>query len=111
MSSDAVFEAFCSAGLWPGLGKTLAGLLADHGIEGPQDVTASNLERLPKVGSVRAGRLFSSYLSAAPVYEVLEILVPAGAEPRLAMRVFELFGPPAPRLLRDDPGGCWRCTA
>ncbi len=108
MSPDPVFEAFCAAGLWPGLGKTLAGLLADHGIDGPQDVTASNLERLPKVGSVRAGRLFSSYLGAAPVYEVLEMLIPAGVEPRLATRVVDLFGPPAPRLLRDDP---WRLLA
>ena len=108
MSADPVFDAFCSAGLWPGLGKTLAGLLADNGIEGPQDVTAANLERLPKVGAVRAGRLFSSYLSAAPVYEVLEMLVPAGAEPRLATRVVDMFGPPAPRLLRDDP---WRLLA
>jgi exodeoxyribonuclease V alpha subunit len=108
MSADPVFDAFCSAGLWPGLGKTLAGLLADNGIAGPQDVTAANLERLPKVGSVRAGRLFSSYLSAAPVYEVLEMLVPAGAEPRLATRVVDMFGPPAPRLLRDDP---WRLLA
>ncbi len=105
MSSDPVFEAFCAAGLWPGLGRTLAGLLAAHGVEGPKDVTATNLERLPKVGGVRAGRLFSSWLSAAPVYEVLEILVPAGAEPRLAARIVDALGPPAPRLLRDDP---WR---
>jgi exodeoxyribonuclease V alpha subunit len=105
MSTDPVFAAFCTAGLWPGLGKTLAGVLADSGIEGPQDVTVDNLARLPKVGSVRANRLLSSFLSAAPVYELLEILVPAGAEPRLAGRVADAFGPPAPRLLRDDP---WR---
>lgn len=33
------------------------------------------------------------------------MLVPAGVEPRLAGRVVDAFGPPAPRLLRDDP---WR---
>ena len=33
------------------------------------------------------------------------MLVPAGIEPRLAGRVVDTFGPPAPRLLRDDP---WR---
>ncbi len=33
------------------------------------------------------------------------MLVPAGVEPRLAGRVVEALGPPAPRLLRDDP---WR---
>ena len=103
--SDPVFEAFCSSGLWPGLGKTLAAAMADAGIEGPQDVSTANLALLPKVGSVRAGRLLSSFLAAAPVYEVLEILVPAGVEPRLAGRIVDTLGPPAPRLLRDDP---WR---
>jgi exodeoxyribonuclease V alpha subunit len=39
------------------------------------------------------------------VYEVLQIMQPAGLEPRLAGRVVETLGPPAPRLLRDDP---WR---
>jgi exodeoxyribonuclease V alpha subunit len=103
--SDPVFEAFCSSGLWPGLGKTLAGAMADAGIEGPEDVSAANLALLPKVGQVRAGRLFSSYLAAAPVYEVLELILPAGVEPRLAGRIVDALGPPAPRLLRDDP---WR---
>jgi exodeoxyribonuclease V alpha subunit len=90
------------------LGQTLAGALADAGIDGPEDVTAANLALLPKVGPTRAGRLLSGFLAAAPVYEVLEILVPAGAEPRLAGRLVDTFGPPAPRLLRDDP---WRLLA
>ncbi|MGH8862761.1 MAG: AAA family ATPase [Jatrophihabitantaceae bacterium] len=105
MSGDPVFAAFCTAGLWPGLGRTLGGALADAGIEGPADVSAANLALLPKVGPTRAGRLVSSFIAAGPVYEVLEILVPAGVEPRLAGRVVDAFGPPAPRLLRDDP---WR---
>jgi exodeoxyribonuclease V alpha subunit len=105
MSDDPVFEAFCAAGLWPGLGKTLAAALSEAGIEGPEDVSAANLALLPKVGPTRAGRLLSSFISAGPVYEVLEILLPAGVEPRVAGRVVDAFGPPAPRLLRDDP---WR---
>ncbi|HEY2296096.1 MAG TPA: AAA family ATPase [Jatrophihabitans sp.] len=103
--TDPVFEAFCSSGLWPGLGKALAGAMADAGIDGPEDVSAANLALLPKVGQVRAGRLLSSFLAAAPVYEVLELIVPAGVEPRLAGRIVDALGPPAPRLLRDDP---WR---
>jgi exodeoxyribonuclease V alpha subunit len=83
----------------------LAGALEDAGIEGPADVTAANLALLPKVGPTRAGRLFSSFLAAAPVYEVVEMLVPAGVEVRVAARVVDALGPPAPRLLRDDP---WR---
>jgi exodeoxyribonuclease V alpha subunit len=100
---DQVFAAFCAAGLWPGLGPKLASALADAGIEGPADVTAEKLALLPKVGRQRAGRLLSGFIGAAPVYEVLEILLPAGVEPRLAGRVVDALGPPAPRLLRDDP--------
>jgi exodeoxyribonuclease V alpha subunit len=98
-----VFEAFCAAGLWPGLGRKLAGALADAGIEGPADVSAANLALLPKVGPTRAGRLLSSFVAATPVYEVVEMLVPAGVDARVAARVVDALGPPAPRLLRDDP--------
>jgi len=58
---------------------------------------------LPKVGSVRAGRLLSSFLAAAPLYEVVELLVPAALDPRLASRLHDQLGPPAARLLREDP--------
>jgi exodeoxyribonuclease V alpha subunit len=58
---------------------------------------------LPKVGSVRAGRLLSSFLAAAPVYEVVELLIPAALDPRLASRLHDHLGPPAARLLREDP--------
>jgi exodeoxyribonuclease V alpha subunit len=101
--SDPVFLAFCAAGLWPGLGKTLAGVLPDAGIDSPADVSAANLALLPKVGPTRAGRLLSSFIAASPVYEVVEILVPAGVEARVAGRVVDALGPPASRLLRDDP--------
>ena len=40
---DPVFLAFCSAGLWPGLGRTLAQELAESGITGPDDVTSAAL--------------------------------------------------------------------
>ena len=58
---------------------------------------------MPKVGPVRAGRLLSSFLAAAPVYEVVELLVPAALDARLASRLHDLLGPPAARLLREDP--------
>jgi exodeoxyribonuclease V alpha subunit len=103
-----VFAAFCAAGLWPGLGKVLAGSLADVGIRAPEDVTAEALGRLPKVGAQRAGRLLSSWIAAGPTYEVTGIIVPAGLDARVAGRVVDLLGPPAPRLLRDDP---WQLLA
>ncbi len=55
------------------------------------------------MGATRAGRLLSSFLAAAPVYEVVELLVPAGVDARLAGRVGDALGPPASRLIRDDP--------
>jgi exodeoxyribonuclease V alpha subunit len=105
MSSDPVFAAFCAARLWPGVGPVLAAAMADAGIDGPDDVTATNLAALPKVGPTRAGRLLSAFLAAAPAYEVAELLVPADVDARVAGRVVDALGPPAPRLLRDDP---WR---
>lgn len=100
---DPVFLAFCSAGLWPGLGRTLAQELAESGITGPDDVTSAALATLPRVGAQRAGRLMSAFVAAAPAYELVEVLVRARVDPRLAGRAVDLFGPNAPRLVRDDP--------
>src|SRR6185437_13498680 len=104
-AAERVFAAFCAAGLWPGLGSTLAGELAEAGIRGPDDVTASALATLPRVGPVRAGRLVSAFIAAGPAYEVTELLVAAELPTRWAARVIELFGAAAHRLLKDDP---WR---
>jgi exodeoxyribonuclease V alpha subunit len=101
--TDPVFTAFCEAGLWPGLGRKLAAALPDAGIEGPADVTAERLLALPKVGAQRAGRLLSAFLAAAPVYELVDLLVPAELDARVAGRVVDALGPPAARLVRDDP--------
>jgi exodeoxyribonuclease V alpha subunit len=94
--------------LWPGLGKVLAGALEDAGIQGPEDVTIEALTHLPKVGRDRAGRLLSGWISAAPTYEVATLIVPAGLDARVAGRIVDLLGPPAPRLIRDDP---WQLLA
>jgi exodeoxyribonuclease V alpha subunit len=66
-------------------------------------VNATSLTGLPKIGSVRAGRLFSAFLAVEPTYEVAELIFAAGLEVKLARRVTDAFGPPAPRLVRDDP--------
>lgn len=91
--------------MWPGLGSTLAAELAEAGIRGPQDVSVAALTRLPRVGQLRAGRLFSAYLAAQPAYEVVQLLLAASLPARLAGRAVEIFGAGAHRLLRDDP---WR---
>ncbi|TFV51661.1 AAA family ATPase [Blastococcus sp. TF02A_35] len=100
---DPVFAAFCAAGLWPGLGKRAAAELPGAGITGPDDVTADRLVKLPRVGRQRAERLFSSFLAAAPTYEVVELLVGAGLPAKLAAGVADGLGPDAARRLRDDP--------
>jgi exodeoxyribonuclease V alpha subunit len=102
---DPVFTAFCADGLWPGLGRALGEALAGAGIAGPEDVSAERLGALPKVGKVRAGRLLSSWIGVAHVYEVAQIVVPAGLRARIAARAVDAFGDDAARRLRDDP---WR---
>lgn len=103
--SDPVFEAFCADGLWPGLGRTLGAALPEAGITAPEHVTAARLESLPKVGTIRAGRLLSAWIGAAHVYEVAQIVVPAGLRARIASRAVDAFGDDAARRLREDP---WR---
>ncbi len=103
--ADPVFEAFCAEGLWPGLGRTLGEALPGAGITAPEHVTAARLESLPKVGTIRAGRLLSGWIGAAHVYEVAQIVVPAGLRARIASRAVDAFGDDAARRLRDDP---WR---
>jgi exodeoxyribonuclease V alpha subunit len=100
---DPVFEAFCADGLWPGLGRTLTEALPGAGIAGPDDVTAEKLAALPKVGTIRAGRLLSAWIGAAHVYEVAQLIVPAGLRARVAARAVDAFGDDAARRLRDDP--------
>jgi exodeoxyribonuclease V alpha subunit len=75
---------------------------------GPEDVTSQALVSLPKVGPMRAGRLLSAWIAAEPTYEVASLIVPAGLDARVAGRIVDLLGPPAPRLLRDDP---WQLLA
>ncbi|HEY3735806.1 MAG TPA: AAA family ATPase, partial [Jatrophihabitans sp.] len=108
MSTDPVFAAFCASGLWPRLGRSLAEELEDAGIVGPEDVSASNLVTLPKVGASRAGRLLSSFIAAQPIYDVVALLQPAQVEAKLAGKVVEALGPSAARLLKDDP---WQLLA
>ena len=100
-----MFAAFCEAGLWQGLGSTLAAALPEAGIRRPDDVTTEALASLPKVGQLRAGRLLSSFIAAQPAYDIVELLLRAGLNARLAGRAVEALGPGAMRLLRDDP---WR---
>jgi exodeoxyribonuclease V alpha subunit len=102
-AGDPVFSAFCAAGLWPGLGKRTAAELPAAGITSPDDVSADRLVKVPKVGRQRAERLFSSFLSAQPTYEVVELLVGAGLSAKLAAGVADTLGPDAARRLRDDP--------
>src|ERR671921_397825 len=102
-TGDPVFAAFAAAGLWPGLGKRTAADLPAAGITGPDDVTADRLLKLPRVGRQRAERLFSSFLSAHPTYEVVALLVGAGLDAKLASTAADALGNDAARRLRDDP--------
>ena len=107
-SADPVFAAFCAAGLWPGLGRTLgrsAGRRrhrrpgrrhraeprpAAEGRPGPRRPAVLVLRRRR-----RPTRCSSCSCRPAPS---------RGWPPAWST----LFGPPAPRLLRDDP---WRLLA
>ncbi|MFN2523013.1 MAG: AAA family ATPase [Mycobacteriales bacterium] len=103
--TDPVFAAFVEASLWPGLGRTLGGQLAENGITSPNDVLPSKLAKLPGIGLVRAERLTEAFAGAADRYEVVTLLVPAGLPARLAFRAIEALGSTAAERLQADP---WR---
>lgn len=103
--ADQDFAAYCAAGLWPGLGSTLAGALRAGGIHGPGDVTAERLAALPDVSAKRAERLAAAFADAEPTYQVTQSLLAARLPPRLAPAAVAALGDEAARALRLDP---WR---
>jgi exodeoxyribonuclease V alpha subunit len=100
-----VFAEFCAAGLWPGLGTSLAARLAAAGITAPGLVTAARLELVEGVGSKRALRLASAFEDVRPSYEVAELLVACRVPARYAGPAVARLGASAARQLREDP---WR---
>lgn len=101
---DSAFEAFCEAGLWPGLGKLAAALPGAH-INSPDDVTPAALATIEGVTSLRGEQLAKAFYGAAPRLAVAELLFAASLPVRSAFGAVELFGAEAPHLLREDP---WR---
>jgi exodeoxyribonuclease V alpha subunit len=101
---DSAFEAFCEAGLWPGLGGLAAALPAAH-INSADDVTPAALATIDGVSNLRGEQLAKAFYSAAPRLAVAELLFAASLPVRPAFGAIELFGTEAPHLLRENP---WR---
>jgi exodeoxyribonuclease V alpha subunit len=102
---DTAFEAFCDAGLWPGLGRTIASRLAAAHVNGPDDVTSEALVAIEGVSARRAQTLVKSFADAAPRLAVAELLFAASLSVRPAFGAVELLGRDAAAVLRADP---WR---
>ena len=100
-----MFDEFCAAGLWSGVGPALAEQLAAAGITGPARVTVAALAALPKVTDKRAGRLYTAWIGAGQAYELAELLVPQGIPVRWVPRLIDALGDAAAAALREDP---WR---
>jgi exodeoxyribonuclease V alpha subunit len=103
--ADTAFEAFCEAGLWPGLSRSRAAALPAAHINGPDDVTVDALSALADVTRDRAEKLVKAFAGAAPRLAVAELLFAAALPVRPAFGAVEAFGPGAADVLKDDP---WR---
>ncbi|MGN6473514.1 MAG: AAA family ATPase [Mycobacteriales bacterium] len=103
--ADTAFEAFCEAGLWPGLGRTLAAALPAAHINGPDDVDVDALAALDKVGRKRAENLVKAFTGAATRFAVAELLFAASLPVRPAFGAVDALGTDAAGVLREDP---WR---
>ena len=103
-----VFGEFCAAGLWPGLGRKMAGQLAAAGITGPALVTAERLERIDGVSGDRAAWLAAAFHDARPCYETAQLLAACRVPARFAGPAVAMLGRTAQDQLREDP---WRLLA
>ena len=102
---DPVFVAFCAAGLWPGVSRSLTDKLVAAGITRPDDVSASALARLEGYGGKRAERMAKAFVQAAPRYAVAALLHEAGLPLRAAISIVDALGSRAADILAADP---WR---
>lgn len=102
---STTFAQFCSAGLWPELGRTAAGKLAAAGITSPDDVTPSALATVDGITPKKAERLTKTFSDAQPRYRVAELLDASGLPLRLAFAAVDDLGRDAATTLRRDP---WR---
>jgi exodeoxyribonuclease V alpha subunit len=99
------FEAFCAAGLWPGMSKVVRDKLPAAGIRTPDDVSEEALTAVPGLSAKRAATLMVNFARARPTYDVVALLLPAGLPARLAGGALSTLGPGAAAVLGDDP---WR---
>jgi exodeoxyribonuclease V alpha subunit len=102
-SATGLFGEFCAAGLWPGVGRSMAEKLRAAGITSPGDVTAGRLELVEGIGPKRAARLAASFTRAQPAYETAGLLASCRVPARFAGQAVALLGPLAAEQLRDDP--------
>jgi len=108
---ETAFEAFCAAGLWPGLGRTTAARLADARINGPDDVSVETLSKVEGVTPKRAERLAKVFVTVAPRYAVAELLHRTGLPARLAAAAVDGLGSGAAAVLQADPWRLLECTS
>jgi len=98
----ALRERF-AAGLWPGLGRSLAAQLPAAGITGPEQVSPARLQKLDGVGPKRAQRLAAAFEDALPSYDTAEVLVSCRVPARYAAPAVGYLGKSAAIRLREDP--------
>jgi exodeoxyribonuclease V alpha subunit len=98
-----VLAEFCAANLWPGVGETTAGRIADAGILVPDDVTAERLAKIDSIAEKRAEKLAEAFANAMPAYEAVELFVPARVPARFAGAAVRELGAGAADRLRANP--------
>jgi exodeoxyribonuclease V alpha subunit len=103
-----VFGESCAAGLWPGMGRKLAGQLAAAGITAPELVTADRLKLIDGVSGERADWLAAAFHDARPCYQAAQLLAACQVPARFAGPAVAMLGRTAQDQLREDP---WRLLA
>src|ERR1700712_3362108 len=107
-SASEIFAAFCGAGLWPGLGKTLRDKFPANGILTADDVTEEALASVQGLSARRAATLMVAFARARPKFDVVALLLPAGLPARLWGGARSTCSARAqPASCATIRGGCW----
>jgi exodeoxyribonuclease V alpha subunit len=102
---DTAFEAFCEAGLWPGLGRTTAHRLPAAHINRADDVSEHALSAVEGLTARRAKTLAKAFEDARPRLAVAELLYAASLPVRPTFGAVDILGRDAAAVLQADP---WR---
>ncbi|RMH17087.1 MAG: ATP-dependent RecD-like DNA helicase [Acidobacteria bacterium] len=102
----AGIERYLASGLIPGIGDKHAAALVRHfGLDALEviDRQPERLTEVPGIGKVRSRRIREAWGEQRAVRDVMIFLQGHGVSPRLAAKIFKVYGRDAVRVVKENP--------